>query len=136
MTDSISSSSEAKAPTAHPDHKQPKGSFFSRKKHSPNDANPNEKGVEVSTNVNSQENVTKPASLFQLFRCLSHNAYLVTFVFSTFFFEAFLPSLNFSSISSDLLRLLLLELHKYVFDSNMLDHAVNSFLASHVAALR
>jgi hypothetical protein len=72
MTDSISSNSEAKAPAAHPDHKLPKGSFFSRKKHSPNDENPNEKGVEVSTDVNSQENVTEPVSLFQLFRCLSH----------------------------------------------------------------
>ena len=78
MTDSISSSSEAKAPAAHPDHKHSKGSFFSRKKNSPNDENPNEKGVEVSTDVNSQENVTEPVSLFQLFRCLSHtrNSYI------------------------------------------------------------
>jgi hypothetical protein len=44
-----------------------------------------------------------------------------------FVFAAFLPSLNFSSILSDLLRLLLLELHKYAFDSDMLDHAANPF---------
>ena len=101
MTDSILSSSEAKAPAAHPDHKHPKGSFFSRKKYSPNDANPNEKDVEVSTDVNSQENVTKSVSLFQLFRCLSHTLTSFIRALNPLFLEAFLPSLNFSSILSD-----------------------------------
>jgi len=68
MTDSRSSSTDEKATVAHHDHKPPKGGIFSRKKHSLNDEKQDEKDVEVSTDVNSQEKVTEPVSFSQLFR--------------------------------------------------------------------
>ncbi len=68
MTDSRSSSPDEKATVARHDHKHPKGGIFSRKKHSLNDEKLDEKDVEVSTDVGSQENVVQPVSFSQLFR--------------------------------------------------------------------